>query len=91
MSETTTQPATFTARRTVFAAYGACNSAWQVRDGNGNAVRIRDRGREIGLIFKNHIAAMAALEVLNAGQPARLALSIGRRADAMCFAAAEAR
>lgn len=80
----------YTARKTVFSAYGATNSAWQVRDGAGNAVRVRVRGRDVSLIFKHHIAAAAAVDVLNGGQPIATALSIGRRTDQVCFSQAEA-
>lgn len=82
---------TYTTQRGVFSFQGATNSAWQILDGAGRQVRIRDRGREISLIFKNHLAAQAALNLLNEGKDARIALSIGRRTDSVCFRQAEAR
>ncbi len=75
----------YTTKRSVFSFQGATNSAWQLFDAANQPVRIRDRGREISLIFKHHLAAAAALELLNIGKDARLALSIGRRTDSLCY------
>ena len=80
----------FTTKRGVFSFQGATNSAWQILDDAGRQVRIRDRGREISLIFKHHLAADAALRLLNDGKEPRLALSIGRRTDSVCYRQADA-